>query len=879
MARNRCRSSLLGKRYPHRSVGFSLPYRLARFELLEPRRVLSGLTLNVPDQVTVLAGAPLHIALDGEGGVEDLSYTAAVEAGAPLTAEIPEGNRSMRISVSYAEGETGEMVFELFEDLVPRVTDRIIDLAQQGFYDELTFHRIIKDFMIQGGDPLGDGTGGSGVDFDDQFHVDLQHTSSGILSMAKTIDDTNDSQFFITSEPTRWLDFNHSIFGFLTEGDDVREAIEDVPTDASDKPTSDVVMTSVDVFTDNENAVLRLSATQQIAGPIDVVVTVTDEDGNEVSKTVEVTVVEDTTDGNPFLDDIPEIRTTSGTSANFQLTAIDAEGDEAVFFDEETLDYYKTQYDELAEPHDFYVPVWAHADLDYTVDFETGEVVVTPTNGLSGVHSITVATASDISAVDYQVVPILIDPAAPTAIELLAGTDTGTSSNDGVTGLNNSADADALRFRVYGVVDGAEVTLFAGDDLIGQAVVPTGSAGEVIVITDGTTTLGDGIHSITAVQTLRDQEVNPGKLDYYTVDLASDPSAPLEIIVDTASPVFSSTPVTEAYEGEPYEHNVETNEESGGGMRYALDTSPAGMSIHPDTGKITWTPSETQGGGQFSVVIAAQDQAGNEVLRSFAVTVEERWEVPDITPIETQTVFPGESLTVSVEAHDPDVPSSPLNYHLGPDVPDGMTIDHTGLLTWDVPDDQPAGIYTATVEVSKLVDAGPMLPAYYVFSSETTLTVVVNNPGVIYSAFAADDAMRGRITASGVLAPAHVDLSFVSVPDGGVASPAAGAVDLLSADLRGLSALGGGDLGIQIGADTGVGRGLPGEQVEANLLEGLDRREEIREETGESGDQADKNDKQSEAANQLDSDQQAVHDAALELLMESVELAMRFLAA
>ena len=129
------------------------------------------------------------------------------------------------------------MTFELFEDRAPRTTARIIQLAQSGFYDDVIFHRVINDFVIQGGDPDGTGTGGSGTDFDDEFTPLLQHTSTGLLSMAKSSDDTNDSQFFVTEGPQRRLDFNHSVFGRLTTGEALRDAISNVPTGAGDKPT------------------------------------------------------------------------------------------------------------------------------------------------------------------------------------------------------------------------------------------------------------------------------------------------------------------------------------------------------------------------------------------------------------------------------------------------------------------------------------------------------------------------------------------------------------------------------------------------------------------------------------------------------------------
>ena len=158
---------------------------------------------------TVLARSPLLIPLDGfDPNKDDLTYTISVTNNtANLTATQRPRNGALRISVA----GYGEMLIDTFDDLTPRVTDHIKQLANDGYYDGVVFHRILNNFVIQGGDgQFGNGTGGSDLgDFDDQFHVDLQHNRTGLISMAKTTDDTNDSQFFITEGPQRHLDFNH----------------------------------------------------------------------------------------------------------------------------------------------------------------------------------------------------------------------------------------------------------------------------------------------------------------------------------------------------------------------------------------------------------------------------------------------------------------------------------------------------------------------------------------------------------------------------------------------------------------------------------------------------------------------------------------------
>jgi peptidyl-prolyl cis-trans isomerase B (cyclophilin B) len=120
----------------------------------------------------------------------------------------------------------GTIRFELHADKAPETCANFEKLAGEGFYDGLTFHRVIADFMIQGGCPKGDGTGGPGYTFDDEFHVELKHDGPGVVSMANSGPNTNGSQFFITHVPTPWLDGKHSVFGRVIEGQDVVDSIQ-----------------------------------------------------------------------------------------------------------------------------------------------------------------------------------------------------------------------------------------------------------------------------------------------------------------------------------------------------------------------------------------------------------------------------------------------------------------------------------------------------------------------------------------------------------------------------------------------------------------------------------------------------------------------------
>jgi peptidyl-prolyl cis-trans isomerase B (cyclophilin B) len=138
----------------------------------------------------------------------------------------------------------GPIAVELFDEDAPKTVANFVKLAGDGFYDGVIFHRIIPDFMIQGGDPTGTGSGGPGYQFEDEFNS--QPVVRGALAMANAGPNTNGSQFFIvTADACPWLDGKHTVFGRVTDGMDVVTEIEAVETDARDRPREDVVIESV----------------------------------------------------------------------------------------------------------------------------------------------------------------------------------------------------------------------------------------------------------------------------------------------------------------------------------------------------------------------------------------------------------------------------------------------------------------------------------------------------------------------------------------------------------------------------------------------------------------------------------------------------------
>ena len=132
----------------------------------------------------------------------------------------------------------GDITFELFDQDAPKTVENFRKLARDGFYDGLTFHRVISDFMIQGGCPRGDGTGGPGYTFEDE--INPHKVERGVLAMANAGPNTNGSQFFIvTTGAAPWLDGKHTVFGRVTDGMEVVDTLEGLPTDGRDRPRED----------------------------------------------------------------------------------------------------------------------------------------------------------------------------------------------------------------------------------------------------------------------------------------------------------------------------------------------------------------------------------------------------------------------------------------------------------------------------------------------------------------------------------------------------------------------------------------------------------------------------------------------------------------
>lgn len=502
--------------------------------MLEPRWVLST-------SASVGIGAPVLVAFEDADAVAGTTYT--VQSGdSDVTATVVTTTQILKIQVHFvnADGTTtsGEMDFLLLDDYAPENIAHIQELVSSGFYDGLTFHRIIEDFMDQGGDPSGDGTGGSGTTVDDEFDVDLRFTSVGLLAMANSGPDSNDSQFFIMNASYRSLDYGYTIIGKLVAGDDIREALSQVAVEENSSgetslPVDSVIIDSVTIETNvNYGLLLIKSGSDAVAGDT-ATITVTASDGSSVlitgddgasDSSLVVTLITDTPsseDRPAFITTVADVYVTANETTTFDIPV--TQGDSGV-----TLEYGATVVTDTS---------------DVTVDAsgttaEDGVVTLTTSNVI-GVFDVMVGVWN----VDYsdnfdaQHVAVFVCPEAPASL---------TVTTTGVTDGGSTAVNNGLTFHVTGVTDGLTVVLYVdgGSDAIGTAVA---SGDTVDIVT--TVALADGDHTFTVKQYYQYDETTVGNRTIEAGELysdASDSTVSLTVAVNpTATAELSDVTVTE----------------------------------------------------------------------------------------------------------------------------------------------------------------------------------------------------------------------------------------------------------------------------------------------------------------------------------------------
>ena len=504
--------------------------RSLRMEPLEDRNLLS---------VSVGIGAPVLVAFDDPAATAGTTF-AAQSTNADVTATVLHTSEVLKMQVHTvnADGSTGtsgEMDFLLLDDYAPNNIAHITSLVNSGFYNGLSFYRIIQDFMIQSGDDVGDGTGGSGPNGtqgavqDDEFNVDMRFTSSGLLALANSGPDTNDCQFFITADACRSLDYQYPILGKLVAGDDIRQAIADVPVEESSwgemsKPVNAPIIDSVSIVPNTEYGLVMLkagpAATAGENATVDVVasdnstVTMTDTAGVAGQPSLDVSLATDTPstgDRPAFVDNVPDVYTTMNQPVTFTIPV--EEGDAGV----------PVAYGAAVMSDTYSLTCDAASDGSPTA-------TAVPSDNITGVYDLIVGVwrdstdSSTNTNYDSQNVALFVRPTAPASLSITtAGVEDG-----GTAHINND-----LTFHVTGVTDGLTVAIFADGD---TTPIGTATASGDWVDIQTTTPLTDGLHTFSVEQFVHYDDTVVGNRTIPAGDLYSGASSStVTLTIDTSA--------------------------------------------------------------------------------------------------------------------------------------------------------------------------------------------------------------------------------------------------------------------------------------------------------------------------------------------------------
>jgi uncharacterized repeat protein (TIGR01451 family) len=419
-----------------------------RLEILEGRQLLAAPVISPISDVSLPANKTLYVPIQGSDGDGDpISYTVT-SSNSAVQAVVRTGHPYLKLSVA----NHGDMIFQLFDDVAPTTVKKITDLVNQGFYNNLTFHRVVPNFVIQGGDPKGDGTGGPGFTFDDEFNPNAIFDGNGQLAMANSGKDTNGSQFFVTIGNQRLLDFNHTIWGQLVRGQDVLTAINGVATDSSGKPLTPVVITGASIVQDNNDSVLMITAPAG-SGSSTITVTAKDPQGNPASDSFQATFQADTTNDPPILGAVASQTTTVGQPISFNLTSTDLEGN--------AVEYEASLADSATKG---------------TVQLSGSTVTVTPAAGFTGSISVLVGVkqqgatsrGSTANPFDTQTITVNVVNQVITPQGNAVNADSGVATTAAFAHFNASP---------AGTAGGFSATLEFGDGSSGPGTVVASSQG------------------------------------------------------------------------------------------------------------------------------------------------------------------------------------------------------------------------------------------------------------------------------------------------------------------------------------------------------------------------------------------------------------------
>ena len=699
------------------------------FEPLEERIALNvaPVFVDLPDEITVIAGDSFHLALNGydEDG-DSLTFSTSSDLASVLTANqtndegefirnesgdiLQRENYSirMRIVERDADGKItrdfGFITIELFENDAPLSTARIKEIVESNFYDGKLFHRIMDGFMIQGGSASGTGTDGTGETFDDEFSNLLRHNSQGIVSMANSGENTNDSQFFITDAATIWLDDVHTIFGFLTSGYDVIEAVSAVETTGSNanpanRPLLSISMEDVELITDTENGVLRIKADVSMAGTTqEITVKVDDGNGGYLEKTIKVNVAPKAADLEFDEAEIAEV--TAGQSIIVDMPGL-------ANIPKEQIKYYLEAYE------------GSHPDMQYEVtdDFR---LKITAGRDVSGPQYVWIAAEEVLDGwvrgIGGVYMLVVVTPAAP---ELSWTSGDNGDEGDGITSHNNKDEDTTLTFTVAHVVPGAKIELYANGvrmpfeiisdtfyDNDGNAVASADAAYRTLVIETvgiAENKLNDGTFNFTVMQSH-----TPGG---FSVSLDSELSTPVKVIVATVAPEFTSPPNGFVYDvspGETLTVNVSTNKSDADDITITFESNvPEGMVLSNDGRTVTWTPAVDIEVGDYTFTLKLTDGAGNTRTTTCTVAVQDG---PKFVVDGSTTIEEGGTMMLDLlpDETDEDTPEGELTFEIeSSTLPENAEVSLTrgdngrsALFAWVTTEADGPGNYTITFKVT-----------------------------------------------------------------------------------------------------------------------------------------------------------------------------------
>ncbi len=354
-----------------------------RLENLEDRTTPTAAVNLVATSYSTPVGStqlvPLSLVSQPGGAV---NYTAT-SSNSQVTAQVLVNTEAWDLNVTGKDANgntfTGDLVMQLFPNESPVAVNRIVTLTNSGFYNGLTFHRVIQNFVAQGGDPLGNGTGGSSLgNFNDEFSSDLTFNDPGLVAFANSGPDTNNSQFFITavglplSQEPQNLNFRYDIFGQLVRGFSTFTSLMSTPVQANSQgevssPITTVKINSAKIINDSTTGVLSITAAAGFTGSSTITVTANDGSGPSTG-TFSVNFVAPTVTNPPYLGVIANQTTFANTPVSFQIPATTAAGDTS-------LTYIVT------DPNNF---GGTPANVTVSVNQSTGVATVTPTSGFTG---------------------------------------------------------------------------------------------------------------------------------------------------------------------------------------------------------------------------------------------------------------------------------------------------------------------------------------------------------------------------------------------------------------------------------------------------------------------------------------------------------------